>query len=76
LESAKQECVQVTVEEIPQVSVGNKGVLIRIRDEEGKNLGRLWIGQATVRWCKGSTREQNAKRLSVQQFVDYLNELT
>jgi hypothetical protein len=67
--------VQITVEAIPQVQVGNKGVLIRIRDEEGRNLGKLWIGQATVRWAKGATRERNAKRLSVQQFVDYLNEL-
>jgi hypothetical protein len=67
--------MQVTVEEIPQVAVGNKGVLIRIRTEEGKNLGKLWIGQATVRWAKGSTREANAKRLSVEDFVAYLNEL-
>jgi len=67
--------MQVTVEQIPQVAVGNNGVLIRIRDESAKNLGKLWIGQATVRWAKGSTREQNARRLSVEQFVDDLNEL-
>jgi hypothetical protein len=67
--------MQVTVEQIPQVYVGNKGILIRIRSEEGKNLGKLWIGQATVRWAKGAPREQNAKRLSVEAFVDYLNEL-
>jgi hypothetical protein len=67
--------MQVTVEEIRQVAVGNKGVLIRIRTEEGKNLGKLWIGHATVRWAKGATRESNAKRLSVEDFVDYLNQL-
>lgn len=68
--------MKVTVENVPAVDVGNSGVLIRVRDEEGKNLGRLWIGQATVRWAPGSTREQNAKRLSVGNFVDYLNELS
>lgn len=67
--------MNVTIEEIPQVRVGNKGVLVRIRDESGKNLGKLWIGQATVRWAKGSVRENNAKRLSVEDFVAYLNEL-
>jgi hypothetical protein len=67
--------MQVTIEDIPEVHVGNKGVLIRVRNEEGKNLGKLWVGQATVRWAKGSTREQNAKRLSVEEFVDYLNKL-
>jgi hypothetical protein len=68
--------VRVTVEDIPEVPVGNKGVLIRIRDENGKNLGKLWIGQATVRWASGSTRKENAKRLSVRKFVDYLNQLS
>jgi hypothetical protein len=67
--------VQVTVEEIPQVAVGNKGILVRIRDEQGKNLGKLWIGQAKVRWAKGSVPEKNAKSLSVSDFVDYLNKL-
>jgi hypothetical protein len=67
--------MRVTVEEIPEVPVGNKGVLIRVRDEQGKNRGKLWIGQATVRWAKGSTREANAKRLSVEDFVAYLNKL-
>ncbi len=67
--------MRVTIEDIPQVAVGNKGILIRIRDEHGKNRGKLWIGQATVRWAKGSTREANAKRLSVEDFVAYLNQL-
>jgi len=65
--------MRVTIEDIPEVDVGNSGVLIRIRDEDGTNLGRLWIGQATVRWAPGSTREPNAKRLSVRDFVAYLN---
>jgi len=67
--------VRVTVEAIPEVRIGNKGILIRIRDEHDKNLGKLWIGQATVRWARGGTHEKNAKRLSVEQFVDYLNDL-
>ncbi len=67
--------MQVTVEDIPEVAIGNKGILVRIRDNDGTNLGKLWIGQATVRWAAGSTREQNAKRLSVKKFVEYLDKL-
>lgn len=67
--------MNVTVEQIPEVPVGNKGILVRIRDEQGKNLGKLWIGQATVRWAKGSIHEKNAKKLSVEDFVGYLNDL-
>jgi hypothetical protein len=33
--------MQVTVEDIPQVAVGNKGILVRARAEQGKNLGKL-----------------------------------
>ena len=67
--------MQVSVEDIPKVPVGNKGVLIRIRAEDGTNLGKLWIGQAKVRWARGNVPEKNAKKLSVQDFVEFLNEL-
>ncbi len=67
--------MQVSLEDIPDVGVGNKGILIRIRTEEGKNLGKLWIGQARVRWARGSKPEKNAKNVSVEDFVDYLNQL-
>ena len=48
---------------------------MRIRDNEGKNLGKLWIGQAKIRWARGSVPEKNAKQLSVAEFVDQLNKL-
>lgn len=67
--------MQVSIEEVPEIKFGNKGPLIRIRDENGKNLGKLWIGQATVRWAKGNVPEKNAKRLTVEKFVEYLNNL-
>jgi hypothetical protein len=67
--------MKVTVEEVPQVPVGYKGILIRIRDEQGKNLGKLRIGQGTVRWAKGAKPESSAKQLSVKDFVEYLNKL-
>jgi hypothetical protein len=68
--------MQVTVENVPQVTVGNKGILIRIRDDQGGNLGKLWIGRAKVRWARGSVPEKNAESMSVKEFVDYLNQLS
>lgn len=67
--------MRVSVENVPQVDLGNKGILIRIRDEQGDNIGKLWIGQANIRWAKGSIPEQNAKKLSIQKFVNFLNNL-
>lgn len=67
--------MKVTVEDVPNVPLLNKGIMIRIKDDNDKNLGKLWIGKAHVRWAKGSTPEKNAKKLTVQQFVDYLDKL-
>jgi hypothetical protein len=67
--------MKVTVEDIPAVPVGTSGIMIRIRTETGKNLGKLWIGQANVRWARGSVPEKNARKLSIAEFVDYLNNL-
>jgi hypothetical protein len=69
--------MRVTIEDVPQVKLGNKGILIRIRDDRGgKIVGKLWISQANIRWAKGSTQEKNAKTISMSEFVDYLNSIT
>lgn len=67
--------MRVSVENVPRVDLGNKGILVRIRDEDGTNIGKLWIGQANIRWAPGSVPEKNAKKLSMQKFVNFLNSL-
>ncbi len=67
--------MRVSLEEIPEVTLGNNGIVVRIRTEAGANLGKLRIGQANVRWARGRVPWANAKVLSVQEFVDYLNAL-
>ena len=47
--------MKVSVEDIPTVPVNQKGILIRIRDDSGKNVGKLWIGNQSVRWARGNT---------------------
>lgn len=68
--------MKVTVEGVPQVPVGNNGILLRIRNEEGANIGKLWIGQARIRWAPGSVPEHNARTLTMTRFVEFLNTLT
>jgi hypothetical protein len=68
--------MQVSIEDFQtELKFGNKGPLIRIRDEQGRNVGKLWIGQANIRWAKGNIPEKNAKSLSVEDFVAYLDTL-
>lgn len=69
--------MHVTVEDVPQVRVRNKGILIRIREEGGesggKNVGKLWVSQANIRWAPGSVPAKNAKSISMAKFVEFLN---
>jgi hypothetical protein len=75
---------EVSVEDlgkVPQVKLGSKGILIRIREKSnappkaGKNIGKLWIGKAKVQWARGSVPKKNAKSLSMTRFVKLLNNL-
>jgi hypothetical protein len=67
--------MKVAIENVPEIPIANNGVMIRIRDEDGKNIGKLWFGQATIRWAPGSVPEKNARRLDVQDFIAYLDSL-
>lgn len=67
--------MNVSVEDIPTVPVKQKGILIRIRDDSGKNVGKLRIGNQSVRWARGNTPDMSAKRVTLRQFVDSLNQL-
>ncbi len=52
--------MHVTVEDVPQVRVRNTGILIRIREEGGEG---------------GGAPKSNAKSLSMNKFVEFLNTL-
>lgn len=56
------------------ISLGNKGVTLTIADNDGTHLGHLRIGQATVEWRKGRTREGNGKKLKLAELIDYLDQ--
>lgn len=68
--------MQVNIEDIPSVPIGANGALIRIRDNNGKNLGKLWIGKGHVRWAAGNKPEKSAAKVTTKEFVEYLNKLT
>ncbi len=57
----------------------NNCVLLCIREEGGeaggRNVGKLWITQANTEWARGNVPRRNAKTLSMEAFVEYLNSL-
>jgi hypothetical protein len=58
------------------ISLGNNGIVLKIADNDGKHVGNLRIGQATVEWRHGRTRPGNGKKLKLTDLIDYLDSLT
>lgn len=56
------------------ITLGNKGVLLKISDNSGKHVGDLRIGKATVEWMKGRTREGNGVKVKVSELIEWLDE--
>lgn len=55
-----------------KIVLGNNGITFTIADEDGKHIGHLRVGQATVEWRKGKTREGNGKKIKLQQLIELL----
>lgn len=48
--------VWVNVGEDSRAYLGNNGIMLHIADNNGKHVGRLRIGQATLEWCPGKVQ--------------------
>lgn len=57
------------------IDLGNNGIVLKIADNEGRHVGNLRIGQATVEWREGRVRAGNGKKLKVTELITYLNSL-
>lgn len=54
------------------IALGNKGITFDIADEDGKHVGHLRIGQATIEWRRGRTRPGNGRRVKLQKLIELL----
>jgi hypothetical protein len=66
--------VKLAMEDVT-IELGNNGILLKIADNDGKHVGNLRIGQATVEWRQGRIRAGNGKKLKLIDLVEYLNSL-
>jgi hypothetical protein len=64
--------VKLDMEDVT-ITLGNNGILLKVSDNEGKHVGNLRIGQATVEWRQGRTREGNGKRLKLVDLIELIN---
>jgi hypothetical protein len=67
--------MKVELEIDKPVSLGNRGVLLKITGNDGRHMGDLRVGRATVEWMKGRTREGNGKKIHMNKLVEFLDAL-
>jgi hypothetical protein len=63
--------VNVAMDDVT-ITSGNNGVTFPIADNDGKHVGHIRIGQATVEWRKGKTRPGNGKKLQLAKLIEIL----
>lgn len=56
------------------IGLGTKGILLKISDTQGKHVGDLRIGKATVEWMAGRTRDGNGKKIPLEKLLRVLEE--
>jgi hypothetical protein len=57
-----------------EMEVKNKGVEFEVRDNQGNQLGDLYVAKAGLDWCKGKTTRENGIRVSWEDFIDFMND--
>ncbi len=58
-----------------QAELGNDGITLHIHDNDGKKVGRLRVGRATVEWLPGKT-SKNGRTIALERLIsDVLNKL-
>lgn len=57
------------------IELKNRGITLHIKDNTGKHVGNLRLGQASGEWMQGKTREGNGTKFRMQKLIDLLNEL-
>lgn len=54
------------------ITLGNSGVTLAISQNDGKHVGHLRIGQATVEWRKGRTRAGNGTKMPLSRLIELM----
>lgn len=62
--------MKVTITDIASdIELGNNGIILEIRDNSDKHLGKLRIGRATVEWCKGKVSIGNGQKVNLEKIL-------
>jgi hypothetical protein len=65
--------VQVKMDDVT-ITLGNKGVLLKITSNDGKHVGDLRIGRANAEWMKGRTHDGNGKKIPIEKLIELISQ--
>lgn len=67
--------MKVSVKDL-QVSMdlGNNGIELDVYDNQGKHLGDLRIGKATIEWCSGKTQTGNGNKIKWAELIRFMEQ--
>lgn len=54
------------------IDLGNNGIILEIRDNDGNFVGKLRIGKATVEWCAGKTHMGRGHMHRLESVIAWL----
>jgi hypothetical protein len=54
------------------IMLGNNGITLTIAQNDGKHIGHLRVGQATVEWRKGRTRSGRGQKISLARLIELI----
>lgn len=56
------------------MDLGNSGIELDVYDTQGKHLGDLRIGKATIEWCSGKTQIGNGNKIKWKELIAFLEQ--
>ncbi len=59
---------------VKDLNVGSNGTEFEVREPKGKYLGKLFVTNTKLIWCKGKTDKTNGKGLTWKKFIDMMEE--
>lgn len=56
------------------MNLGNNGITLDVYNNEGKFLGDLRIGKATIEWCKGKTPAGKGQKVKWPNLIEFFED--
>ena len=55
------------------MQVKNNGIEFEVRDNNDDHLGDFYLTKANLIWCNGRTQKKNGKKVSWDEFIQWMN---